>query len=134
MMPQWKKNNDKVCDVLSLACKIKVLNGRVPGTLKWTIEQSLWICLADCTDPHILGRERFFICCSAMVTRFSPNEIRTEESLFGYLRADHRYVHFDIRLNHEKRSRAEIGVAWPEKIAFINDIIFTNVKRSYANT
>ena len=32
------KNNVKVCDVRSLACKIKVLNGHVPGTWKWTIE------------------------------------------------------------------------------------------------
>ena len=31
------KNNGKVRDVRSLACKIKVLNGRVPGTWKWTI-------------------------------------------------------------------------------------------------
>ena len=31
------KNNGKVCDVRSLACKIKVLNGRVPGTWQWTI-------------------------------------------------------------------------------------------------
>ena len=31
------KNNDKVRDVRGLACKIKVLNGRIPGTLKWTI-------------------------------------------------------------------------------------------------
>ena len=32
------KNNGKVRDVRSLACKIKVLNGRVPGTWKWTIQ------------------------------------------------------------------------------------------------
>ena len=31
------KNNGKVRDVRSLACKIKVLNGRVPGTWKWAI-------------------------------------------------------------------------------------------------
>ena len=31
------KNNSKVCDVHSLVCKIKVLNGRVLGTWKWTI-------------------------------------------------------------------------------------------------
>ena len=31
------KNNGKVRDVCSLACKIKVLNGCVPGTWKWTI-------------------------------------------------------------------------------------------------
>ena len=31
------KNNGKVLDVRSLACKIKVLNGRVLGTWKWTI-------------------------------------------------------------------------------------------------
>ena len=31
------KNNGKVRDVRILACKIKVLNGRVPGTWKWTI-------------------------------------------------------------------------------------------------
>ena len=31
------KNNGKVCDVRSMACNIKVLNGRVPGTWKWTI-------------------------------------------------------------------------------------------------
>ena len=31
------KNNGKVRDVRSLAYKIKVLNGRVPGTWKWTI-------------------------------------------------------------------------------------------------
>ena len=32
------KNNGIVRDVSSLACKIKVLNGRVPGTWKWTID------------------------------------------------------------------------------------------------
>ena len=37
------KNNGKVRDVSSLACKIKVLNGRVPGTWKWTIEGK-WCC------------------------------------------------------------------------------------------
>ena len=31
------KNNGKVRDVRSLTCKIKVLNGRVPGSWKWTI-------------------------------------------------------------------------------------------------
>ena len=31
------KNNGIMRDVRSLACKIKVLNGRVPGTWKWTI-------------------------------------------------------------------------------------------------
>ena len=31
------KNNGKVRNVCSLACKIKVLNRRVPGTWKWTI-------------------------------------------------------------------------------------------------
>ena len=31
------KNDRKVRDVRSRACKIKVLNGRVPGTWKWTI-------------------------------------------------------------------------------------------------
>ena len=31
------KNNGKVRDVRSLAWKIKVLNGPVPGTWKWTI-------------------------------------------------------------------------------------------------
>ena len=31
------KNNGKVCDVRSLAGKIKGLNGHVPGTWKWTI-------------------------------------------------------------------------------------------------
>ena len=31
------KTNDKVYDVRSLACKIQDLNGRVPGTWKWTI-------------------------------------------------------------------------------------------------
>ena len=34
------KNNGKVRDVVSLTCKIKVLNGRVPGTWKWTIVES----------------------------------------------------------------------------------------------
>ena len=34
------KNNGKVRDVRSLVCKIKVLNGRVPGTWKWTIAWS----------------------------------------------------------------------------------------------
>ena len=29
------KHNDKVRDVRSLACKIKVLKGRVPGTWKY---------------------------------------------------------------------------------------------------
>ena len=33
------KNNGKVRDVRSLACKIKVLNGHVPGTWKWTIDK-----------------------------------------------------------------------------------------------
>ena len=31
------KNNDKVRDVRSLACKIKILNGYSPETWKWTI-------------------------------------------------------------------------------------------------
>ena len=31
------KNNGKVCDVPSLVCKIKVLNGCVPGTWKWSV-------------------------------------------------------------------------------------------------
>ena len=31
------KNNGKVCNVRSLECKIKVLNGHVPETWKWTI-------------------------------------------------------------------------------------------------
>ena len=31
------KNNDKARDVRSLVCKIKVFNGRVPGTWKLTI-------------------------------------------------------------------------------------------------
>ena len=31
------KNNGKVRDVHSLTCKIKVLNGHVPETRKWTI-------------------------------------------------------------------------------------------------
>ena len=31
------KNNGKVRDVRSMACKIKVLNGCVPETWKWTI-------------------------------------------------------------------------------------------------
>ena len=35
------KNNGKVCDVRSLACKIKVLNGRVPGSWKWTNNSGL---------------------------------------------------------------------------------------------
>ena len=35
------KNNGKVRDVRSLACKIKVLNGHVPGTWKWTIATGL---------------------------------------------------------------------------------------------
>ena len=35
----WRhdENNGKVHDVRSLVCKFKVLNGRVPGTWKWTI-------------------------------------------------------------------------------------------------
>ena len=33
------KNNGKVRDVRSLACKIKVLNDCVTGTWKWTIKQ-----------------------------------------------------------------------------------------------
>ena len=35
------KNNGKVLDVRSLACQIKVLNGRVTGTWKWTIKDNL---------------------------------------------------------------------------------------------
>ena len=34
------KNNGKVRDVRSLACKIKVLNGFVRGTWKWTIHSN----------------------------------------------------------------------------------------------
>ena len=35
------KNNGKVRDVRSLACKMKVLNGSVSGTWKWTIKLEL---------------------------------------------------------------------------------------------
>ena len=36
------KNNGKVHDVRSLACKIKVLNSCVRGTWKWTIVPKVW--------------------------------------------------------------------------------------------
>ena len=34
------KNNGKVCDVHSLVCNIKILNGLVPGTWKWTFKDT----------------------------------------------------------------------------------------------
>ena len=46
------KNNGKVRDVRSLACKIKVLNGRVPGTWKWTIWQHIFHVRES--DPRLL--------------------------------------------------------------------------------
>ena len=44
------KNNDQVRDVRSLAwLKIKVLNGHVPGTWKWTID---WTLYDVCESPY----------------------------------------------------------------------------------
>ena len=45
------KNNGKVGDVHSLACKTKVLNGRVPGTWKWTIDASPYTNRTPKTKP-----------------------------------------------------------------------------------
>ena len=48
------KNNGKVRDVRSHACKIKVLNGLVPGTWKWTIKFVVFLEFEIWTSPELL--------------------------------------------------------------------------------